>query len=205
MARLYDLFSQDFLLPKPLNVMVFADNHDITRFYNLLNGNIANYKLAMALLLTTRGIPQMYTGIEILMEGDQALGDGAMRKDFPGGWAGDIQNAYTQQGLSPEQVDVQNYVKRIQNWRKTNDAVRFGVMTQFVPDNGVYVYFRIKDDKAVMVVINNSIQKRELKLDRFAECIKSHKSGNEIITGKQISLSDKIEVKEKSAMIIALD
>jgi len=204
-CRLYDIFSQDFLLANPMNIMVFADNHDTPRFYTLLKENLANYKLAMALLLTTRGIPQMYSGTEFLMTGDQSQGDGVMRKDLPGGWAEDKVSAFTKQGLANDQIDAQDFMKRIQNWRKTSDAVKYGKMKQFVPENGTYVYFRIKQDKAVMVILNNKANKQELKTIRFAECLNDRHSGTEIISGKKLNWEDKIEVQGKTSMIIELD
>ncbi len=205
LARIYDLFSQDFLLANPMNVMTFADNHDVSRFYTLLGENLPNYKLAMALLLTTRGIPQMYAGTEFVMTGDEGQGHGLMRKDFPGGWAEDKINAFTQAGLSADQIDAQNYMKRIQNWRKSSDAVKYGKMIQFIPQNGFYVYFRIKENKSVMVIINNNKDTKSLETDRFVECLSGHSTGKEIISNATVTFSDKIEVKGKTAMIIDLD
>lgn len=205
MNRLYDLFSQDFLIANPMNVMIFPDNHDTSRFYTTIKENLANYKISMALFLTTRGIPQMYAGTEFLMTGEKGTGDGIMRKDFLGGWAEDKVSAFTGEGLTNDQIDALNYMKRIQNWRKTNDAVKYGTMKHFAPENGAYVYFRIKQDKSVMVIINNNANKQELQTCRFAECLNGHHSGTEIISGKTFNFTDKIEVQGKTAMIIELN
>ena len=205
MARLYDLFSHDFLMANPMNIMTFADNHDVSRFYTLLGENLPNYKLAMALLLTTRGIPQMYAGTEFIMTGDEGQGHGLMRKDFPGGWAEDKINAFTQEGLTVDQIDAQNYMKRIQNWRKTNDAVKYGKMIQFIPQNGFYVYFRIKDKKSVMIILNNNKDLKSLETGRFAECLNGHSTGREVVSNSKINFTDKIEMPGKTAMIIELD
>ncbi|MGE0077335.1 MAG: glycoside hydrolase family 13 protein [Bacteroidales bacterium] len=202
--KLYDHFSQDFLFRNPMNMMIFADNHDMARFYTQINENLSNYKLAMALLLTTRGIPQVYAGSEFLMLGDKKLGDGAMRIDFPGGWVDDNVNAFTQQGLGNDQVDVQNYLKKIQTWRKNNDAVKYGQMKHFYPQNGVYVYFRQSGNKSVMVILNNSKEGKTIESNRFAECLGDRSSGIDVISGATISLSNKIDIQGKTAMIIEL-
>lgn len=202
--RLYDYFSQDFLFRNPMNMMIFADNHDMARFYTQINENLLNYKLAMALLLTTRGIPQVYAGSEFLMLGDKKLGDGAMRIDFPGGWADDDINAFTQQRLSNDQIDAQNYLKRIQTWRKNNDAVKYGQMKHFYPQNGVYVYFRQSGSQSVMVILNNSKEGKTIETNRFAECLGNRSSGVDVISGATISLLNKIDIQGKTAMIIQL-
>jgi len=205
MNRLYDIFSQDFLMANPMNIMIFGDNHDTSRFYTLIKEDFKVYKLAMAFLLTTRGIPQMYAGTEALMTGVKGSGDGVMRKDFPGGWAEDKVSIFTRQGLTNDQIEALDYMKRIQNWRKTNDAVKYGTMTQFAPQNGVYVYFRIKGDKKVMVILNNNKEKQELQTIRFAECLGNHRSGTDIISENAFNWTDKIEVPAKAAMIIDLN
>lgn len=202
--KLYDHFSQDFLFRNPMNMMIFADNHDMARFYTQINENLLNYKLAMALLLTTRGIPQVYAGSEFLMLGDKKLGDGAMRIDFPGGWVDDNVNAFTQQGLGNDQIDAQNYLKKIQTWRKTNDAVKYGQMKHFYPQNGVYVYFRQSGNKSVMVILNNSKEGKTIETNRFAECLGDRSSGIDVISGATISFSNKIDIQGKTAMIIEL-
>lgn len=203
MARLYDLLSQDFLFANPMSIMVFADNHDTSRLFTLLDENLPNYKLAMALLLTTRGIPQMYAGTEVLQTGNDS-DHGVMRKDFPGGWPSDRVNAFTQAGLTPDQIDAQNYMKLIQNWRKGNNAVKYGTMKQYVPENGVYVYFRSHEDKSVMVIINNNPEKQSLQTARFMESLKGYNTGKDIISGKNIAIGDQMEVEGKTAMIIEL-
>jgi glycosidase len=205
MARFYDHFSQDFLLANPMNVLVFADNHDVARFFTLMNENLAHYKMAMTLVLTTRGIPQYWAGTEFAFTGDQSKGDGSLRKDIPGGWANDSINAFTQKGLTATQIDAQNYMKLLQNWRKTSDAVKFGTMKQYIPENGVYVYFRTKDKKSVMIILNNNAAKQTLNTQRFAESLTGFTSGKEIISGKALSSLAQIEVEGKTAAIIELN
>ncbi|HJZ38755.1 MAG TPA: hypothetical protein VJ203_00150 [Bacteroidales bacterium] len=65
--------------------------------------------MAITHLLTTHGIPQLYYGTEILMEGRKNNGDGDIRRDFPGGWPGDARNAFTRQGRSEKENEVYDY------------------------------------------------------------------------------------------------
>ena len=94
--RLFDYLSQDIVYADPMNLLVFLDNHDTSRFYRseAATQNLDRYKQALTFLLTTRGIPQIYYGTEILMAADKANGDGLLRCDFPGGWQNDAQNCF---------------------------------------------------------------------------------------------------------------
>ena len=86
--RLYDYLTQDLVYADPMNLLIFLDNHDTSRFYRNDEDtkNLNRYKQALAFLFTTRGIPQIYYGTEILMAADKANGDGLLRCDYPGGW-----------------------------------------------------------------------------------------------------------------------
>ncbi len=205
MARLYDLFTLDFLYANPNNIMVFPDNHDMSRFFTMLNRDVDNFRMAMTLVLTVRGYVQQYIGTEILMEGNEGDGHGVMRKDFPGGWPGDSVNAFTGVGLSDTQKEMQSYLRKIQNWRNTSDAVKYGTMIQFVPENGIYVYFRIYNNKRVMVAFNNNKLSKSLPLSRFAECIGTCQKGYNVATSQSVELGAAIELAPKSATILELN
>ena len=140
--RLYDVLALDFLYPDPKNLVVFADNHDTERFFTAIHEDYSKYKMAMAYLLTIRGIPQIYYGSDILMTGRKSDGDGMLRKDFPGGWAGDKVNAFTGEGLTPQQKDAQQYLKKLITWRKGKEVIHNGKMLHYLPKGGVYAFFR---------------------------------------------------------------
>ena len=101
--ELYQTLSQDFLYENPMNNMIFLDNHDMTRFFSQVDSNVAKQKMGLGFLLTTRGIPQIYYGTEVLMSGKSHPYDGNVRLDFPGGWNGDKKNAFTQEGLTNDE------------------------------------------------------------------------------------------------------
>jgi len=203
MMRIYDNFANDFLYPNIDNILVFAENHDTNRF-NEIYPNVEDYKLAMSLIMTIRGIPQIYYGSEIGMSGDKSKGDGDIRRDFPGGWEGDANNAFTESGRTAEQKEYFDFTKKLLNWRKGKEVIHSGKTLHFVPENEVYVYFRYNENETVMVILNNHPEAQKLNLNRFKEGIKNHKSGREIFSGKEFNLNQELEIKGKTALILEL-
>lgn len=204
--KLYDNFANDFLYPNVNNLLIFAENHDTKRFNQIYNNDIRKYKMAMALLATVRGIPQLYYGSEIGMAGNKDTGgDEAIRQDFPGGWIGDSNNAFTNEGRNEVQKQYFDFTSKLFNWRKTNEAVHFGKMTHYIPENNVYVYFRYTKNKSVMVVMNNSGTNQTIKTNRFQENIEDYKTGKDVLSGKSIDLKSEITLESKSVLILELE
>lgn len=205
MVRAYDNFANDFLYADIYNLLVFAGNHDTNRINEQYNGDVEKYKLAMTLVLTTRGIPQLYYGDEIGMRGDKpAKGDGDIRRDFPGGWSGDEQNAFTQAGRTEMQNNYHSFTKKLLNFRKDSEVLHYGKLLQYIPENNVYVYFRYNDKERVMVVINNNPEAQTLDLKRFTEGLAGATSGEDVISEKQVTLTDSLEISGKTSMVIEL-
>ncbi|MFT3919530.1 glycoside hydrolase family 13 protein [Cloacibacterium sp.] len=205
MTRLYNVFTSDFLYPDINNLLVFFENHDTDRFNEIFNGNPAEYKLALSLISSVRGIPQIYYGSEIGMMGDKPkLGDGDIRRDFPGGWKNDSQNAFNPDTQTKEQKEFYGFTQKILNWRKNNEVIHTGKTTHYLPENGVYVYFRFNEKGSVMVVLNNNEKEQTLQLKRFEENLKSYTKGKDIISGNEISLSETLTIPAKSPLILEL-
>ncbi|MCU0367075.1 MAG: glycoside hydrolase family 13 protein [Bacteroidales bacterium] len=204
MTDLYNLLSQDFLYPEPHRNVIFLDNHDMTRFFTETGNSLDNYKMGLSFILTTRGIPQIYYGTEIIMEGDKKRGDGYLREDFPGGWPGDKKNAFTGENLTPDEKQAYEFTRDLLNWRKGNGVIHTGKLKHYVPENGVYVYFRYDSDESVMVIINRSDEIKKLMTDRFSESLNGYTSGTEIMTGHVIADLSSIELSPRTAMIIEL-
>ncbi len=204
MFRFYENLVNDFLYADPNNLMIFLENHDTDRF-NQKYPDPKDYTLAMVLLATHRGIPQIYYGSEIGMAGDKGLGDAYIRQDFPGGWPGDPQNAFSQAGRTQTQEAYHSITKKLLNWRKNTPAIHYGKTIQFLPHDNVYVYFRILDKQQIMVIINNSSEDRNLQLNRFDEVLSNKKSGKDFISGKALTLGSSLTITAKSAMVIELD
>jgi glycosidase len=159
----------------------------------------------MAYTLTTRGIPQIYYGTEILAKSDGGGDHGMLRMDFPGGWEGDTRNAFTGEGLSVQEKNAQQFMKKLLNWRKSSDVIHNGKLMHYAPNWGVYSYFRYTDNGKVMVILNKNKEAVQLDMKRYHEMLNGNQTGKDIISGKNIKLFDKMEVPAKSAMIIEVD
>ena len=187
--RVYNSLCHDYVYPNPSSVMAFIENHDTDRF--LRNGqDVAALKQALALLLTIKRIPQLYYGTEILMNGTKEVTDGNVRKDFPGGFPGDSQNAFTAQGRTPAQNDMFNWLSALLHWRQGNKVITEGKMTQFIPYNGIYVIAREYKGRHAMTIINGTTDHRWMKLDRYNEVLGGATVARDVPTGRTISLVD---------------
>lgn len=202
--RIYNNFVYDYLYPNPSSIFAFIENHDTNRF--LENGeDVAKLKQAITLLLTTRRIPQLYYGTEVMMNGTKDKSDGYVRKDFPGGWEGDAQNAFTTEGRTPIQNEAYNYFKNLLHWRKGNEVIAKGNMKHFMPFNGTYVYSRSYDGKTVLVILNGTSKTQELPVARYTEVIQDHKQGKDIIDGSIIDFTqENIKLAPYQSMVIEL-
>lgn len=205
MQKVYDNFTNDFLYPNINSILVFAENHDTGRLNEIYKGDFNKYKMAMALIATVRGIPQLYYGSEIGMAGDKGKGDGDIRRDFPGGWAGDSNNAFTKSGRTTDQQKFFDYTSKLFTWRKNKEVIHTGKTTHYVPQDNVYVYFRYNDKDIVMVVFNDSADERKFKTARFGESLKGRVSGTDIMTGKTVNVTEEMTVAPKSALILELN
>lgn len=201
--KIYENFVNDFMYPNINNVLIFMENHDTHRF-NHLNSDVRKYYMAIGILATIRGIPQVYYGSEIGMKGNKDKGDADIRQDFPGGWQGDAQNAFTEKGRTENQNQYFNFTKKVFNWRKNKAVIHTGKTTHYVPENNVYVYFRHNDNETIMVVVNNQNTEQTIDLERFKENIKSFTKGKNIINDAEISFEKSIKLEPKSIQILEL-
>lgn len=210
--RLYSTVAQDFLYQDADRNVVFLDNHDMSRFYSMVNEDLNKFKSGMALLLTMRGIPQLYYGTEILMK-NYSNPDGLVRSDFPGGWAGDQSDKFTAAGRTTEENEAFNFVKTLANYRKNNTALQTGKLMQFVPENGLYTYFRYQAEgsssagnaKTVMIIVNVDETAKSLETARFAERMGNVSSATNVITGKKLNTLKTIVVPAKTTLVLELN
>ena len=204
LIKIYEMLANDFLYPDPFNLVVMPDNHDMPRFYMQLEMNRDLYRNGIVFFLTTRGIPQIYYGSEILMTHKEGDDHGYIRKDFPGGWPGDKVNAFTGQGMGSEEKNMQNMFKKLLNWRKTSAVIHSGKLKQFAPGNGTYVYFRYDDDEMVMVILNKNSSPRELDLERFSEMLGDKKSARDVLGGREYELGEKFSLSPHKPYILEI-
>jgi glycosidase len=200
--RLYSVLAQDFLYQDAARNTIFLDNHDMSRVLSVVDEDISKYKSAMTLLLTLRGVPQMYYGDEILMKGISNP-DGLVRSDFPGGWPGDKSNKFTAEGRTDKENDAFNYVRKLANYRKNTSALQTGKMMQYIPQDGIYVYFRYDAKKTVMVAYNSTDKKQTTATARYFERIKGAKKAKNVITDETADLSE-LTIPGKSTLVLEL-
>lgn len=185
-SKLYNTLSNDFLYKDPSRNVIFLDNHDMTRILSQVGESIPKVKMGVAWLMTCRGIPQLYYGTEVLMKGISNP-DGWVRLDFPGGWEGDKKNAFTQVGLTPEEKEMQAFTKKLAQFRKASTAITKGKMTQYLPNEGLYVYFRYDKNQTVMCVMNTSKQERKVDFSDYEERTNGFSGGKEVVSGQAIA------------------
>ena len=204
MMTMYEAIANDFIYADPDNLTIFEGNHDTPRIFSALNEDIALNKLVFAMLATLRGIPQMFYGAEILMTSPKQRDDGKVRGDFPGGWEDDHVNAFAGKNLSVAQQEMQNFVTRLFNWRKSATAIHQGKLLHFIPENNCYVYFRTHDKQKIMIIINRNEKSLQLDLTRFNEVLQKPHQAREIISNQNLVLEKMLKVDAKTAMILEL-
>jgi glycosidase len=204
-ARLYESLSLDFVYENPDQIMNFADNHDTDRLFSALGEDKNKMKMAMTFLLTARGFPQIYYGSEILCVGKENQGHGVMRNDFPGGWANDPVNAFVAEGRTADQNEVFNHIRTLLHFRKDNPVMQTGKLTHYIPEDGVYVYFRHDSDHSVMVILNNNKSAKTIDCKRFQESLAGYTSGTDILYRTYFDHFGTIEIPATSSRVIQLN
>lgn len=161
MSRLVDVLRRDALYPHPETLVTFIGNHDHKRFISEDGSSPAKLKAAFSLLLTLRGVPQLYAGDEIGMPGGD---DPDNRRDFPGGFAGDPRDAFTDKGRTPEQQDIFAHTQSLLALRKAHPALRHGKLTHVGWDDTYYAFVRETPEEKLLIVYNNAASPRDLKI-----------------------------------------
>ena len=199
--RIYNSFVYDYLYPNPSSVMAFIDNHDTERF--LANGQDSlMLKQALALLLTVKRIPQLYYGTEIMMNGTKEVTDGNVRRDFPGGFPGDTQNAFTREGRTKTQQQMFAWLSRLLHWRQGNRVITQGTMKQFIPVNGIYVIARQLDGRTVLTVLNGTTKAATMPVERYKEVIGSTTRAKDILTNRYYNLNEDLTLKPRQTLVL---
>jgi neopullulanase len=202
-SRMYLTLAQDYLYAQPENNVVFLDNHDLSRFYATVGDDFRKFKMGIAWLLTTRGIPMLYYGTELLMS-SFANPDAKVRADFPGGWIGDKNDKFSPAGRSPKEQEAFAYVQKMLKWRVTNQAVREGKLVQFIPQDGIYVYFRFTATETLMIAMNCTDDSKSLGLDRFAEHLNGYQSIKDVEAGSLTPLGKELKLAPWTTAVLEL-
>jgi len=201
--RLYAILAQDFLYQDPTRNVVFLDNHDMSRFYSVVDEDFTKFKSGMALLLTMRGVPQLYYGDEILMK-NNSNPDGLVRLDYPGGWPGDQSDKFTAGGRDKKENEAFDYLRTLANYRKKTTALQTGKLMQYIPQDGIYVYFRYDAQKTVMIAYNGNEKEATLNTGRFTERMAGFSSAINIISAEKITDLNTLSIPAKTTLVLEL-
>lgn len=205
-SQLYYVLSQDFVYSDAMGNVIFLDNHDMSRFYEHIGQNKEHFKMAYAYLMTTRGIPQVYYGTELMMGHENRGGDDeAWRQTMPGGWPDDSRSVFTEKGRTEQENEIFNYVRKLNEWRKGAIAIHEGSLKHFIPENNTYIYFRIHPEQTVMVVVNASDEARTIKRSRLAEVLDDFSEGVNILSGTRVNLNYDFNAPGKTTSIWVLE
>ena len=201
--RLYDHLALDFVYSNPRNLLIFLDNHDTDRFLLEKPENLGSWKQAQTFLLTSRGIPQIYYGTELLMFGNKKVTDGHIRLDMPGGFPGDNHSEFVAEGRTAQQNEAWNFMSRLLNWRKVNKAVSEGKTLHYMPSNGFYVYERKAGDSRVVVLMNGTDDEaKAVDMSRYYEIMKPGDVFTDVITGKKVTIGETMDFAPRAVYVL---
>ncbi len=202
--HVYDHLALDYLYPDPQHILTFLDNHDTDRFLPEMPDSLGVWKQALAFLLTSRGIPQLYYGTELLMNGTKKISDGYIRLDMPGGFPGDKVDAFTREGRTDLQNEAWDYLSRLLQWRRgeANDVIAKGTLKHFMPQNGIYAYERRLGDKQVVVLLNGQSEPNTVTMERTLEILPYGKTMRDLVSGKDVTITEEMTFAPRQVMIL---
>lgn len=203
LSKIYYTLAQDFLYSNPSRNLIFLDNHDLSRFYSVIGEDLRKFKMGIGFLLTTRGIPCIYYGTEILMK-NFADPDGKVREDFPGGWKSDKTDKFKEEGRTKAEKEAYNYVQKLARIRQSEPALQFGKLTQFVPEKDTYAYFRTNAQSSILVIMYTGAKDGMLDWGRYSEMLSGFPKGLDLMTKEEISTSSPLTLQPNSIRIIKL-
>ena len=203
MVRVYDCLSHDFVYHDLSKLVIFVGNHDTERIGDLLRRDPRRMKLALTLLATLRGIPQLFAGDEMMFTSkDRSQGHGGLRVDFPGGWASDERNLFPAEGRTGVEKELFEFTQRLFQWRRGKSVIHHGRAMHFFPQDNTYAFFRYDDAEAVFVFINNARGKRRIPWSHYAEIARELREGRNVLTGERVTLSDATVVGPRQALVV---
>ncbi|MEA5256925.1 alpha-amylase family glycosyl hydrolase [Arcicella aquatica] len=202
--RLYATLAMDALYEDANLNMTFLDNHDMDRFYSVIGEDFNKYKLGVGFLLTTRGVPHLYYGTENLTKNFKNPSDAEVRKDFEGGWADDKVNKFLASGRTEKENEAFDFVKKLANYRKNSNAITTGKLTQFLPQDGIYVCFRYTENESVMVIMSQNKEDKNLDTQRFSERMSGFSTAKNIMTDALVEDLKTLKIPAMSITILEL-
>ncbi len=202
--RLYSTLAEDMVYEDAFLNMIFLDNHDENRFFSMIKEDMNRYKQGIGFLLTTRGTPSLYYGTEILMKNYKDPSDAEVRRDFPGGWKEDTNNKFLAKDRTSQENEAFDFVKKLAQYRKTSTPLQTGKLTQYLPVNGIYVYFRHNQEGSVMVIMSQSDKEQTLTTPRFSDNLRTFTKGKNVLTEGVMADFKNLSIPAHSIQVIEL-
>ncbi|GAA4454719.1 glycoside hydrolase family 13 protein [Nibrella saemangeumensis] len=203
-SRVHQTLAQDAVYADPMKLVTYLDNHDENRYLSVIGDDLDKYKMGVTWLLTTRGIPSLYYGTEILMKNFKDPTDAEVRRNFPGGFPGDRENKFTAAGRSRRENEAFDFVRKLANYRRATPALHSGKLMQYIPQDGLYTYFRYDNNKTVMVATNTTDKEIGLDTGRFTDSMKGFTKGRNVLTDETVSDLKLIKLPAKTAVVLEL-
>ncbi|BDQ02096.1 alpha-amylase family glycosyl hydrolase [Ignavibacterium sp.] len=205
LEAIFNILAMDYIYSEPENLLTFIDNHDIARGLYLANENIEKFKVALTILLTTRGIPKILYGTEIGIVGDDR--HGTIRTPFPGGFKSSDHNAFSKCGRNDTENNLFNYTQKLISLRRDFKSLSTGNLTHYYPFNNVYVYFKNLNDETTMIVVNGSDKEQTIDFSSYSEMLSSKSKLIDLMNDDEITLSknSKMEIEPLSSKIFLIE
>jgi len=202
---IFDCLSKDFLYPDPENLLIFLDNHDVRRIMYVTQGDEKRTMLALTMLFTLRGIPEILYGTELGMMGGKE--HGTIRSDFPGGFPGDSLNAFTPKGRSKNENAFFTAVKQLIHLRRERKSLSYGSMIHFPPVNEVYVYLRLLQGEKTLVIVNNRDDAQKVSISQLRGYLAGAKALKNLLSGAATDLktATDLDVPGNEAMVLGIE
>ncbi len=201
----YETLARDMVYPNLNNLLVFMDNHDITRAMYVANGNVDKFKVALNLVLFTRGIPSIFYGTEIGLKGGKS--DGELRQPFPGGFSGDVRNAFTPAGRTTQENDIYDYLKELLKLRSQNPVLAKGKLTHIYPGGDIYMLIKNFKDESALIMLNTGDKEQSFQISQLKKFLPGKDMMENIRSDEVINLNseDYLNLKEFDSEIYLLE
>ncbi len=205
LTAIYEPFGQDLVYSNVNNLLVFFDNHDVDRGMYAAEWNVHKFEVALTLTLTTRGIPQLFYGTEIGMDGGGH--HGRIRAPFPGGFNDNQPDCFTKVGRNEKQNEIYNFTKHLLKLRSDYPALSIGKLTQFKPKDNIYTYFKSYKEQNVLVIINDNDFEKELNVNTFIHKTDKNVEYINLLNGEKLTKKDKnkFNLEKNSITILELE
>lgn len=194
---IYNHLGYDFLLADPKKILTFLDNHDTDRFLLEEPDDLARWKQAQTFLLTSRGVPQIYYGTELIMSGSKEGSDGYVRRIVP-------EEQFSPSGRSKLQNEAWDYLSKLLNWRKSRpELFRQGQLRHFLPVASVYAYtMSIPGGESVMVLLNGSDSEATIDTAPWEEYLHAGHRFTDVLTGEDLTIGPSMTLSPRASLIL---